>query len=151
VLGTSGTVQTVYYSLSPRYSNPSTNQPPVIIGYTATNTVQVVTTNLNLVGPLIDAANQAGGNNIGGPNFGLQNPEPVLQQALAAASKQALAHAAAIAAGLGAKAGSVISAQEGAGVTPIVTGAPTAAAGTPIQTGTVSISATVTVTVAMLQ
>src|SRR5689334_301783 len=50
VLGTSGTIQTLYYSLSPRYSNGSSNQPPVIIGYTATNTVQVVTTNLNLVG-----------------------------------------------------------------------------------------------------
>jgi uncharacterized protein YggE len=152
VLGTSGTVQTIYYSLSPRYSNPSTNQPPVIIGYTATNTVQVVTNNLNLVGPLIDAANQAGGNSIGGPFFGLQNPDPTIQQALTAASKQALAHAAAIAAGLGAKIGSVISAQEGTNVMPIVTGTPVAGANaTPIQTGTVSVSATVTVTVAMLQ
>jgi uncharacterized protein YggE len=151
VLGTKGTIQTIYYSLSPRYSNGSTNQPPAIIGYTASNTVQVVTNDLNLVGPLIDAANQAGGNNIGGPTFGLQNPEPTRQQALAAASKQALAHASAIASGLGAKIGSVISAQEGSNVTPIVAGAPTAAAGTPIQTGTVNVSATVTVTVAMVQ
>jgi len=150
VLGTNGTIQTIYYSLSPRYSNTS-NQAPVIIGYTASNTVQVVTNNLNLVGPLIDAANQAGGNNIGGPNFGLQNPEPAMQQALAAASKQALAHASAIAAGLGAKIGSVISAHEGTSVTPIVAGAPVAASATPIQTGTVNVSATVTVTVAMLQ
>jgi uncharacterized protein YggE len=151
VLGTSGNIQTIYYSLSPRYSSGNTNQPPVIIGYTASNTVQVVTNNLNLVGPLIDAANSAGGNNIGGPSFGLQNPEPVLQQALAAASKLALGHAAAIATGLGAKTGSIISAQEGTSVTPIVAGSPTAAAGTPIQTGTVSVSATVTVTVSMLQ
>jgi uncharacterized protein YggE len=150
VLGTNGTVETISYSLSPRYSN-STNQPPVIVGYTVTNTVQVTTNNLNLVGPLIDAANQAGGNNIGGPNFGLQNPEPTLQQALAAASKKALAHASAIATGLGAKTGSMISAQEGTQITPVVTGAPTATSGTPIQTGTVSVSATVTVTVAMLQ
>jgi uncharacterized protein YggE len=150
-LGASGTIQTIYYSLSPRYSNATTNQTPQIIGYTATNTVQVVTTDLSLVGPLIDAANQAGGNNIGGPNFGLQNPEPTMQQALAAASKQALAHASAIASGLGAKLGSVVSAQEGANVTPIMAGAPTAASGTPIQTGTVNVSATVTVTVAMLQ
>jgi uncharacterized protein len=151
VLGTNGTIQTIYYSLSPRYNNTGANQPPVIIGYTASNTVQVVTNNLNLVGPLIDAANQAGGNNISGPTFGLQNPEPTMQQALAAASKQALAHAGAIASGLGAKIGSVISAQQGTSVTPIVTGVAAAAPATPIQTGTVGVSATVTVTVAMLQ
>jgi uncharacterized protein YggE len=151
VLGTSGTIQTIYYSISPRYNTANGNQAPVIVGYTASNTVQVVMNNLNLVGPLIDAANQAGGNSIGGPSFGLQNPEPVLQQALAAASKQALAHAGAIASGLGAKAGAVISAQEMTSVTPVVAGAPMAASGTPIQTGTVNVSATVTVTVAMLQ
>jgi uncharacterized protein YggE len=151
-LGSSGTIQTIYYSLSPRYSNGTNTQPPVIVGYTATNTVQVVTTNLSLVGPLIDAGNQAGANNIGGPTFGLQNPDPQMQQALSAAAKQALAHAGAIAAGLGAKTGAVISAQEGGSVTPIVMNAAGGAAvGTPIQTGTVTVSATVTVTVSLVQ
>jgi uncharacterized protein len=56
VLGVNGTIQTVGYSISPRYSNAN---PPVITGYTASNTVQITTVNLNLVGPLIDAANQA--------------------------------------------------------------------------------------------
>src|SRR5690349_19510018 len=74
VLGTKGSIQTLYYSISPRYSN---TQPPTIVGYTVTNTVQVLSTDVNLVGPLIDAANAAGGNNINGPSFGLQNPEPV--------------------------------------------------------------------------
>jgi uncharacterized protein YggE len=152
VLGTSGTIQTIYYSLSPRYSNGTNTQPPALIGYTASNTVQVVTTNLTLVGPLIDAGNQAGANSIGGPTFGLQNPEPQMQQALAAAAKQALGHASAIAAGLGAKTGAVISAQEGTNVVPIMaTGAGAAAAGTPIQNGTVSVTATVTVTVSLVQ
>src|ERR1700676_1917467 len=36
VLGTAGTIQTVSYSVSPRYSS-TPNQPPVIIGYTANN------------------------------------------------------------------------------------------------------------------
>src|ERR1044071_1316393 len=92
VLGTNGTVQTVGYSVSPRYNN---SQPPSVIGYTASNTVQVTTINLNLVGPLIDAANQAGANNVSGISFGRQDPDPVLQQALGKASKQAVAHAAA--------------------------------------------------------
>ena len=148
VLGTSGTVQTVGYSVSPRYNN---SQTPTIIGYTASNTVEVITINLNLVGPLIDAASQAGANNVSGVSFSLQDPDPVLQQALGKASKQALVHAGAIAQGLGAKTGAVISAQEGARVTPVfgLAGAP--ATTTPVETGTVSVSATVTVSVQLVQ
>ena len=148
VLGTSGTVQTVGYSVSPRYNN---SQTPTIIGYTASNTVQVTTINLNLVGPLIDAANQAGANNVSGISFSLQDPDPVLQQALGKASKQALVHASAIAQGLGAKTGAVISAQEGARVTPIFGDVGATATTTPVQTGTVSVSATVTVSVQLVQ
>ena len=43
VLGTNGTIQTVGYSVYPRYS---TAKLPTIVGYTASNTVQVTTTNL---------------------------------------------------------------------------------------------------------
>src|SRR5437588_8199900 len=42
VLGAAGTMQTVNYAVSPRYSN--NGQPSVIIGYTASNTVRVTTT-----------------------------------------------------------------------------------------------------------
>jgi uncharacterized protein YggE len=78
-------------------------------------------------------------------------PEPQRQQALAAAAKQALGHVAAIASGLGAKTGAVVSAQEGSIVTPAVFQVGGAASGTPIQSGTVNVSATVTVTVALVQ
>jgi uncharacterized protein YggE len=153
-IGTNGTVHTIGYSLSPQYAGGTANSPPTISGYTASNTVQVIitgTANLNMVGPVIDAANAAGANNISGPSYSLQNSDPYVQQALTAASKQALSHAAAIAAGLGGKLGAVISAQEGASVTPIVGLGAGAASGTPIQTGTVSVSATVTVTAALAQ
>ena len=153
VLGTSGTIETVYYSVSPRYTNPTNSQPATLLGYTVSNTVQVTTTNVALVGKLIDAGNAAGANSVNGPSFGLQDPEPETQLALAAASKQALAHAAAIASGLGAKTGAVLSAQEASTVTPILTGVGgfQGGAATPIQTGTVSVSAHVTVTVGMVQ
>src|SRR3954469_19490994 len=39
VLGSTGTVQTVNYSVSPRYST-SPGQPNVIVGYTTVNTVR---------------------------------------------------------------------------------------------------------------
>jgi uncharacterized protein len=146
LLNGAGTIQTVSYSLYPRYVNNGT----VIAGYTASNTVQVVTTNLSLVGPLID---QAGANQISGPYFGLTNPEPQRQQALTAATKQALAHAAAIATGLGVKTGAVISSQEGSTSVPLsnLMAGGAAATGTPIQTGFVSVTANVTVTVALVQ
>jgi len=151
VLGAAGTLQTVSYYVTPRYSS-TPNQPSVIIGYTAGNTVRVTTTDLSQIGLLIDAASQAGANSVGGLSFGLQNPEPLLEQALTLATKQATAHAAAIAAGLGSKLGAVISAQEGSSYTPIVGGAtPAGAAATPVQTGTVTVYATVTIQVALAQ
>jgi uncharacterized protein len=152
VLGSAGTLQTVSYYVSPRYST-SPNQPSVIIGYTASNTTRVTTTDLSQIGLLIDAANQAGANSVGGLSFGLRNPEPLVEQALTQATKQATAHAAAIAAGLGSKLGAVLSAQEGSSYTPIVVGAAGAgpAVTTPVQTGTVTVYATVTIQVGLAQ
>jgi uncharacterized protein YggE len=145
-LGTAGSVQTIGYSISPRYNNAS-----AIVGYTATNTVQVTTYNLSNVGSLIDVANQAGGSSVSGISFGLQNPDPYVQQALGMAAKQALAHAGAIAGGLGAKAGAVVSAQEGTAYTPVVASVGPVAVTTPVVTGTVQVTASVTVTVRLTQ
>src|SRR5947208_15545905 len=91
----------------------------MISGYTTTNIARVTTTDLSSVGRLIDAANQAGSNSVGGLSFGLIDPEPLVEQALSQATKRALAHAGAIAAGLGGKAGTVLSAQEGVSYTPL--------------------------------
>jgi uncharacterized protein YggE len=151
VLGTAGTIQTISYSVSPRYSTTQ-GQTSMIVGYTASNTVEVTSTDLSLIGRLIDTANQAGANSVGNLSFGLQNPEPVMEQALGQAAKQAEAHANAIATGLGTKTGTVISALEGASVTPIVSpGVAGTASVTPIQAGTVKVTANVTITVRLLQ
>jgi uncharacterized protein YggE len=146
VLGNSGTVQTVGYSINPRYSNGSN---PNIIGYTAMNTVQVTTSDLSLPGQLIDAASGNGATNVYGLSFGLHDPDPARQQALTAATKQALAHAAAIAAGLNGKAGPVVSAVEGSTTVPILMATQSAGAisSTPVVTGYVTVTAYVTVTV----
>jgi len=150
VLGANGNIQTISYSVGPQYSNAPT---PAITGYTASNTVQVTTYNLSIIGTLIDTATSAGANNIGGVSFGLQNPDPLIQQALTAAGKQALALAAAIAAGVGGTAGKVVSAVEGSSYTPVNVPGPVAGSGatTPIQSGSVSVSANVTVIVQLIQ
>lgn len=146
VLGSSGSIQTVSYSVYPQYGVGA--QSTAIVGYSATNSFQVTLTNLTLIGSVIDAANQAGATSVGNLTLGLQNPEPSLQQALAAAAKQALANAGAIASGLGRTTGAVLSAQQSSAYTPVVAlvgAAPSTT--TPVQTGPVSVSATVTVTV----
>jgi uncharacterized protein YggE len=150
VLASSGTVQTTAYAVMPQYNNAN---PAAIVGYTASNTLQVTIYDLtSLPGKVIDAANQAGANNISGLTFSLQNPDPVLRQALTAAAKQALAHAGAIAFGLGVNAGAVISAQEGGTVTPYaVPGVAASTAATPVLTGTVTVTGSVTITVQMTQ
>jgi len=150
VLGNAGTIQTVSYSVNPRYS-AMPGQAAVIVGYTASNTLQVTTLDLSLIGSLIDTANQAGANSVGGLQFSLRDPEPLRQQALGQAAKQARAHADAIAAGLGAHTGAVVSAQEGGSVSPVVIAGTAAGAPTPIQTGQVSVSASVTITVQLAQ
>lgn len=147
-LGANGNIQTISYSVTPRYSNQPT---PSIIGYTASNTVEVTTFNLSNIGTLIDTATQAGANNVGGVSFGLQNPDPFIQQALTAAGKQALAYAASIAAGVGGKVGAVRTASQGSSYLPSpVAGVGATAATTPIQPGSVSVSATVTITAQLI-
>jgi uncharacterized protein YggE len=144
VLDGSGTVQTLYYSVTPRYATNGTT----ITAYVTSNTLRVVTTDLSLIGRAIDAANSAGANTVNSLSFGLRDPDPSVQQALASATKQAMAHANAIAGGLGAKVGSVVSAQEGGSYTPIVAGSVNGiAATTPVQTGTINVYASVTLVV----
>ena len=153
LLGVHGTVQTVSYSVEPRYS-PLTNQGQTVIGYIATNTVRATSIDLTLAGPLIDTANQAGATSVNNLTFSLQNPDPAKQQALTAAAKQGLAHAAAIASGLGGKAGAVVSAQENSTTTyPVyaVNAVGASATPTPVQSGPVTVSATVTITVQLGQ
>jgi len=144
VLGSNGSIQTISYSVYPQYGTGA--QSSTIAGYSATNSFQVTMTDLTLIGSIIDTANQAGATSVGNLTLSLQNPAPSLLQALTAASKVGLANAGAIAAGLGRSAGSVISAQQSSAVTPIVAGVVSAAATTSVQTGPVSVSATVTVT-----
>jgi uncharacterized protein len=144
VLNGAGTVQTQNYSVTPRYGNNGS----AITGYVTSNTLRVVTTDLSLLGRLIDAANAAGANTVGSLGFGLQDPDPSVQQALANATKQAMAHANAIAGGLGGKVGPVVSAMESGSYSPIIPGVfsgnGAAATVTPVQTGTVSVYANVT-------
>jgi uncharacterized protein YggE len=150
VLGPAADIKTIGYSITPNYRTTS-GQPPVLTGYTATNTVEVTAGDSASIVKVIDSVSQVGATNIQSLRFSIADDTPLRLQALSAAGKQALGHAQAIAAGLGLKVGVVIAALEGASVTPIVGIAPGAAQATPVEPGLVNVSATVTITAQLTQ
>lgn len=144
VLGSSGTTETVSYTVTPNYRT-APGQPAVLAGYTVTNLIEVTTYNMGDVGRLIDAASAGGANRIQGLRFGIRDEDPIARQALTAAARQARGHAEAIAAGLGGRVGMVLSAQEASVSVPVSAARLGVAAGTPIETGLVETRASVTV------
>jgi len=148
LLGPNADIQTVGYSMSPNYNYPQGGGTPTLVGYTVSNTVRVTSSDLSITGRIIDTGVQAGANQVSGLQFGLKDDQPVRAQALRLATTQAKAHADAMAAGAGLHSGGFRSIEEGIAVQS--TNLPTAGATantTPIVTGLVDISATVTIEV----
>jgi uncharacterized protein len=146
LLGTTASIKTISYSVSPVYNNPPPGQNATIIGYVVTNIVEVTLTDLTLVGKVIDTAIQSGANLVQGVSFSLQDNSAPVAQALKMAASSALSQAAAIASGLNLHTGSVLRASEGVNTANPMALAPTAGgASTPIQTGMVVIQASVTI------
>jgi uncharacterized protein YggE len=108
----SNQLKTASYSVRPNYQSPKPGVAPTIAAYTATSIVEVTLNDLALVGKVIDAALQAGANNVQKVEFGLKNPQEVRSQALRQAAAQAKASVEAIAAGLGVHVIRVLSAEE---------------------------------------
>src|SRR6185503_11488224 len=102
MLGKGDEVKTSGYALGPTYRYPQGGKPE-IVGYTASNTVRIKTTNLSLVGRLIDASMQAGANNVNRLVFNLKDEVAAQLEALRQASAKAKTKAEAIAASLGLK------------------------------------------------
>lgn len=158
LVGHGDEVKTQQYSVNPAYSYPKPGGSPVIDGYNANNTVHVTLHDLASVGKVIDAAMQAGATNVNGVSFTLKNDEAVRQQALAMAAQKARANAEAIAKALGLRIVGVLEAQSGeaSAVQPLykpmmAARAMAAVAPTPIESGSVSVEATVTVTLEVAQ
>jgi uncharacterized protein YggE len=86
---------------------------PRITGYEARNTVTVTVSDLDRVGAVIDAATQAGANSVEGINFVLRETNPARRETLAAATRQAMTKAEAIAQALGGRVTRVVESQEG--------------------------------------
>ena len=95
-----GEVKTSGYSLQPQRVYRE-NQPPTITGYEARNMVTVTLSDLTKVGTVIDAAGQAGANDIPAISFTLRQDRPARDQALRDATREAVSKAQVIAQALG--------------------------------------------------
>lgn len=146
-VGSSGTVQTVGYSVSPNYTNQG-----VLTGYTVTNSIQVTLNDLSMTGSIIDTATQSGATRIDGLTFTIKDNTAAMAMALRQATVQAKAKADAMAASAGLKTGNYLVIQESGAVVQPLTGvaAPTATT-TPIQPGQLTVTGNVTIEVQLVE
>lgn len=79
-------IQTSGLNLQPQYRYEA-NQPPVLTGYVVSNRVSVTLRDLRQAGKIIDTLVSEGANQVDGPNFRVDKPEPLMDQARAEAVK----------------------------------------------------------------
>ncbi len=121
-------IKTEYYNISPRYQYincqpvilqtypeivrpcPSTKE---IIGYTITQNISVKVRDLSKAGDILAGAVEQGANNVSGPNFTIDDPISLQNQAREEAIKQARKKAKSIAKAGDFKLGKLVSIQEG--------------------------------------
>jgi len=150
--GPGAEVKTSGYSIQPQRVFRE-NQPPTITGFEARNSVTVILSDLTKVGAVIDAAAQAGANDVPGISFTLKKDRPSREQALAEATREAVAKAQVIAQALGGRVSRIVEVQEEGTIKPpqplyadnYVREAKMAAA-TPIEVGTMDITSRVQLT-----
>jgi uncharacterized protein YggE len=152
LLGAGADLRTVAYSVNPVYKYPA-GGTPILSGYTASNAIEATTTDLSIAGRLIDVAVQAGATTVGGIRFGLKDPQPARQAALKLAVQQAKASAEAMASGLNARVGNVITIAESSTASVINSERTSTAATTPtpVETGMVEVRASVAIEAVLLQ
>lgn len=120
-------------------------------GFAASNVVSA-TVDVGRAGAVIDAAVDAGANQVNGPTLSAADVGKLYRQALKAAVADARLSAETLAAAAGRPLGKVTSVVEGGGATPVpmFNKAAVSDAGTPIESGTHQTTASVTVTFALV-
>ena len=105
-------VQTSGINLTPRYDYQP-NRERKIIAYQARNTVSITVRKLDDLSGVIDALTAEGANQIHGPSFSIENPEPLLAEARKKALEMAQVRADSYAEALGTKVRRIVSISEG--------------------------------------
>jgi uncharacterized protein len=152
--GAGAQLTTVQYSISPQYRYPP-HGAPSIVEYTASNVVQVRLDDLRKIAAVLDTATQEGSNNVQDIRFALRDEQVPRTEALRKAAQSARQDAQALADALGLRIVRVLAVTE---QSPEMVAPPVymqaqrlslaaAAPATPVEAGTLAISATVTLTV----
>ena len=144
-------IQTAGLNLAPQYRYDN-NQPPVLTGYQATNTVNLRIRKIADTGKLLDALVGVGANQINGPNFRVEDSEAALDEARQAAVKTAKTRAELYATATGLHVRRIVTLSESGGFEPgprpmmmKAMAMDAAAAPTPVAPGEVSLNINLTV------
>jgi hypothetical protein len=111
-------IQTSNVSLNPEYRYVE-NQPPQLVGYSASNNVTVRFRDIRNSGKILDALVGQGANQINGPSLTVDKPEAALDEARAKAIAIGRARAELYARSLGLRVVRVVSVNEGGGSYPV--------------------------------
>ena len=144
-------IQTTSFHIEPRYTRAREGEPAVIDGYRATNQVQVVVHNLDKLGELLDRLVSLGANEMAGLSFDVSQAEKLRDEARKEAVANAQRRAKLYADAAGVQLGEVLSIDEGGGNAPrpIFAGRALKADAVPIERGSETLEATVSVTWAL--
>lgn len=107
-------IQTSNLNLNPQYRYAE-NQPPVLIGYQASNQVTITVHDLKRLGAAVDATVNAGANQVHGISFGLDDPTAAENAAREAAVKALAAKADLYARATGYRIARLVTLSEGGG------------------------------------
>jgi len=145
-------VETFGYALEPVYRYDEADRRPRIDGYTVRNHVRAIVPDPQAVGAVIDAAIGAGATRVASLTFDASDTDSARQEALRLAVQRARGEAEAITSAMGVQLGAPLEVRGGAAAPPPFFPAARdglmmmeAAVATPIEVGTQSVSASVTI------
>ena len=142
-------IQTQTVQLFPRYEFNDTNESRTLVGYTASNVVEVRTEELDAVGGLLDQAVESGANIIESIRFEVSSSERLMDRLREAAVQNARHKAEELAQLTGATLGAILEIQESSSTpepVPVEQAARGDAAAVPVSPGTQTISIRVEMT-----
>ncbi len=144
-------IQTSSLRVEPRYTRPREGQARAIDGYRVVNQVEVLVRDLDKLGQILDRLVSLGANQMGGLSFQVSKAETLRDAARKEAVANALRRAKLYAEAAGAEVGEVLSIQEGgeSGPRPMPMARSMKMESVPIERGTETLEASVTITWAL--
>jgi uncharacterized protein len=142
-------IQTSNFSVEPRYTNPQDGSPSKIDGYRVSNQVTVLVRDVKAIGTLVDKLASVGANQIYGLTFEVSQAETLKDDARKEAVGNARRRAELLAVAAGAEVGEVVSIAEDVqftGPRPMAMARSAKADSMPVEAGTETLEARVTVT-----